>query len=141
MTVSAVWPRVNGNCAIGRLPPATHSAIFASRGVGGSRIVASDEGILHTPHSPRNVAITDWSNINWSLPANLEKYARADVFLAMTASLWSDQYRDQPIIDGIALGKIPDDADCAKAVMFLCTDWASVVSGAALDINGGEWMP
>lgn len=47
----------------------------------------------------------------------------------------------QPIIDGIALGKIPDDADCAKAVMFLCTDWASVVSGAALDINGGEWMP
>ncbi len=47
----------------------------------------------------------------------------------------------QPIIDGIALGKIPDDAECAKAVMFLCSDWATVVSGAALDINGGEWMP
>ena len=47
----------------------------------------------------------------------------------------------QPIIDGIRIGKIPDDSDCAKAVMFLCTDWAAVVSGAALDINGGEWMP
>ena len=47
----------------------------------------------------------------------------------------------QPIIDGISIGRIPDDSDCAKAVMFLCTDWAAVVSGAALDINGGEWMP
>ena len=37
--------------------------------------------------------------------------------------------------DLLALGRIPDDADCAKAVMFLCTDWACVVSGAALDIT------
>ncbi len=65
------------------------------------RIVASDEGIVHKPHSPRNVAITDWSAINWSLPANLEKYARADVFLAMSAALWSSQYRNQPIIAGM----------------------------------------
>jgi hypothetical protein len=66
-----------------------------------ARIVASDTGILHAPHSPRNVAITDWSAINWSLPANLEKYARADVFVAMSAALWSSQYRDVPIIDGM----------------------------------------
>lgn len=45
-----------------------------------------------------------------------------------------------PIAANIALGKIPDDRDCAKAVMFLCTDMAAAVSGAALDINGGEFM-
>ena len=60
--------------------------------------------------------------------------------MAQMKGISEDEVR-QPIIDGIALGKIPDDADCAKAVMFLCTDWAAVVSGAALDINGGEWMP
>lgn len=65
------------------------------------RILASDTGILHKPHSPRNIAITDWSSINWSLPANLEKYARADIFLAMSAALWSNQYRDVPIIAGM----------------------------------------
>ena len=65
------------------------------------RIVASDTGILHKPHSPRNVAITDWSAINWSLPANWEKFSRADIFLAMAAELWSDQYRNEPVIDRI----------------------------------------
>lgn len=62
------------------------------------RIVASDTGILHRPHSPRNIAITDWSAVNWSLPANWEKYARADIFLAMAADLWSDAYRNEPVI-------------------------------------------
>lgn len=65
------------------------------------RIVASDTGILHRPHSPRNIAITDWSAVNWSLPANWEKYSRADVFLAMSADLWSNAYRDEPVIDRI----------------------------------------
>lgn len=60
--------------------------------------------------------------------------------MAQMQGITEDEVR-QPIIDGIALGKIPDDAECAKAVMFLCSDWATVVSGAALDINGGEWMP
>ncbi len=46
-----------------------------------------------------------------------------------------------PIVQNIALGTMPDDADCAKGVVFLCTDWAAAVSGAALDINGGEFMP
>ncbi|MFC3172840.1 SDR family oxidoreductase [Novosphingobium bradum] len=46
-----------------------------------------------------------------------------------------------PIAANISLGTIPDDRDCAKAVVFLCTDMAAAVSGAALDINGGEWMP
>ncbi len=41
----------------------------------------------------------------------------------------------------IALGFIPDDADCANAVVFLCSDLARVITGASLDVNGGDFMP
>lgn len=40
----------------------------------------------------------------------------------------------------IPLGRIPPDADCAKAVYFLLSDYASEITGAALDINGGDWV-
>jgi NAD(P)-dependent dehydrogenase (short-subunit alcohol dehydrogenase family) len=41
----------------------------------------------------------------------------------------------------IPLGRIPDDADCAKAALFLASDYACAVTGAALDVNGGEFLP
>ena len=41
----------------------------------------------------------------------------------------------------IPLGIIPDDGECAKAAMFFGSDYASVVTGASLDVNGGEYMP
>lgn len=40
----------------------------------------------------------------------------------------------------IALGIIPPENDCAKAVLFFLSDYAKVVSGASLDVNGGEYM-
>jgi NAD(P)-dependent dehydrogenase (short-subunit alcohol dehydrogenase family) len=44
------------------------------------------------------------------------------------------------ITKDIPLGIIPDDADCANAVVFLASDLARVITGAGLDVNGGEWM-
>ncbi len=41
----------------------------------------------------------------------------------------------------IALGSIPDDSDCAKAAIFLASDYACAVTGASLDVNGGEFFP
>jgi NAD(P)-dependent dehydrogenase (short-subunit alcohol dehydrogenase family) len=41
----------------------------------------------------------------------------------------------------IPLGVIPDDGECAKAALFFGSDYSSVVTGAALDVNGGEYMP
>jgi NAD(P)-dependent dehydrogenase (short-subunit alcohol dehydrogenase family) len=41
----------------------------------------------------------------------------------------------------IPLGVIPDDGECAKAAVFLASPYASVVTGASLDVNGGEYMP
>lgn len=53
------------------------------------------------------------------------------------------QDRDAVIADitkDIPLGIIPDDADCANAVAFLASDLARVITGAELDVNGGEMM-
>lgn len=40
----------------------------------------------------------------------------------------------------VPIGHIPPDTDCAKAVYFLLSDYASEVTGAMLDVNGGDWV-
>ena len=40
----------------------------------------------------------------------------------------------------VPVGHIPPDKDCAKAVYFLLSDYASEVTGAMLDVNGGDWV-
>ncbi|MFC6672049.1 SDR family oxidoreductase [Marinobacterium aestuariivivens] len=44
------------------------------------------------------------------------------------------------ITRNIALGKIPTDDDCARAALFLVSDYAAAVTGATLDANGGDYM-
>jgi NAD(P)-dependent dehydrogenase (short-subunit alcohol dehydrogenase family) len=41
----------------------------------------------------------------------------------------------------IALGDIPDDADCAKVAIFLASDYSCAMSGACVDVNGGDFFP
>lgn len=40
----------------------------------------------------------------------------------------------------IPVGHIPPDKDCAKAVYFLLSNYSSEITGAALDVNGGDWV-
>lgn len=40
-----------------------------------------------------------------------------------------------------ALNIIPTDTECAKPVIFLASDYSSMVTGAALDVNGGAYLP
>ena len=40
----------------------------------------------------------------------------------------------------IPLGVIPPDEECAKSVLFFVSDYARMVTGTSLDINGGEHM-
>lgn len=47
----------------------------------------------------------------------------------------------EPIAANIALGRMPTDDDCAKAALFLVSDYANAITGAALDANGGDFMP
>ena len=41
----------------------------------------------------------------------------------------------------MALPEIPDDSECAGAVLFLASDYSRAITGATLDVNAGEWMP
>jgi NAD(P)-dependent dehydrogenase (short-subunit alcohol dehydrogenase family) len=51
---------------------------------------------------------------------------------------------EQTVIDevvaGIPLGAIPTDEECAKSIIFFLSNYASAVTGASLDVNGGEFM-
>ena len=40
----------------------------------------------------------------------------------------------------IPLGIIPPEEDCAKSVLYFVSDYAKVVTGATLDVNGGQYM-
>lgn len=41
----------------------------------------------------------------------------------------------------IPIRRIPPDEECARSALFMISDYASVVTGAALDVNGGHYMP
>ena len=44
------------------------------------------------------------------------------------------------IAANIPLGRIVRDEECARAALFLVSDYASAISGAQLDANGGQFM-
>jgi NAD(P)-dependent dehydrogenase (short-subunit alcohol dehydrogenase family) len=47
-----------------------------------------------------------------------------------------EQYDE--VASAIPLGEIPPDEDCANAVVFFASDLSAVITGQALDVNGGE---
>jgi len=44
------------------------------------------------------------------------------------------------ITSRIPLNIIPHEDDCSRAVLYFLSDYARVVTGATLDVNGGQWM-
>jgi len=67
----------------------------------------------------------------------------APVMGYIDAQVASGRPRDEvvgEITDRIPLGIIPPEDDCAKAVLYFVSDYANVVSGATLDVNGGQYM-
>lgn len=64
-------------------------------------------------------------------------------YLQMNASAGGPSVTEQAAVisKNIPIGHIPDDADCAKAAIFLGSDYACAITGAALDVNGGEYLP
>jgi NAD(P)-dependent dehydrogenase (short-subunit alcohol dehydrogenase family) len=45
------------------------------------------------------------------------------------------------IAGGLALNRVPADEEYARAALALVSDYFSSVTGATLDVNGGEYMP
>jgi NAD(P)-dependent dehydrogenase (short-subunit alcohol dehydrogenase family) len=44
------------------------------------------------------------------------------------------------IAQGIPLRVIPPEEDCGRTVLMFVSDYTKMVTGAVLDVNGGEWM-
>ena len=40
----------------------------------------------------------------------------------------------------VPIGHIPPEEDCAKAIYFFLSDYSSEITGAILDVNGGDWV-
>ena len=40
----------------------------------------------------------------------------------------------------IPIGIIPPEDDCSRAVLYFVSDYSKVVTGASLDVNGGQYM-
>jgi NAD(P)-dependent dehydrogenase (short-subunit alcohol dehydrogenase family) len=117
------------NSMIQKKPLPTQSGYATSKGslTIAARMLAKELG----PYGIRvNTTFMGWM---WGPP--VESY--------VNYSVSSGRSRDEVIAEitkDIPLGIIPDDADCANAVAFLASDLAKVITGAELNVNGGEVM-
>ena len=74
--------------------------------------------------------------IGWMWGPNVEMYCN---MMAQSNGQTVEEARAE-IAQNIALGDIPEDADCAKAALLLASDYAAAITGASLDVNGGEYF-
>jgi 3-oxoacyl-[acyl-carrier protein] reductase len=49
--------------------------------------------------------------------------------------------RQAAFLEQIALRRLPRPEELTSAVLFLCSDESSYITGASLDVNGGSFMP
>lgn len=75
--------------------------------------------------------------MGWMWGPSVENYFKAE---AERNGTTVDALR-KGVARNIPLGDIPEDGDCAKAVIFLASDYARAITGACLDVNGGEYLP
>lgn len=112
-------------------PSRGHAAYAASKGglLVAAKYLATELG----PHNIRvNTARMGWM---WGVPVQ-----RAVPLMARAQGKSEQQVLEESVATK-ALGRIVTDDECARAALFLVSDYASAVTGAILDANGGETMP
>lgn len=106
----------------------------------GEGAYAASKGALYTTAKylaielgPQNIRVNT-ARMGWMWGAPVQGYVQH-----MARAQGVEQ---QKIIDGIAvsipLRRIVTDDECARAALFLLSDYASAITGAVLDVNGGE---
>ena len=73
---------------------------------------------------------------SWGI--NVNAVAPGWVDTEMTREALADDGQRRAIASAIPLGKIAAPADIAGPVAFLCSDWASHITGEILNVNGGS---
>jgi len=79
-----------------------------------------------------NMALSGWM---WGTPA--QNYFKENA----KATGVPEKEQIDFIASRIALRRIPPDVECAKTTLYLLSEYSSVVTGAMIDVNGGEYMP
>lgn len=69
-------------------------------------------------------------NVNCVAPGWVDTEMNVDVF--------ADMSRVDSIVSSIPLGRIATADEIACPIVFLCTDWASHITGEVLNVNGGS---
>jgi NAD(P)-dependent dehydrogenase (short-subunit alcohol dehydrogenase family) len=109
----------------------------------GEGAYAASKGALYTSAKylaielgPQNIRVNT-ARMGWMWGAPVQGYVR---HMASSKGV-----EEQKIVDKIAanipLRRIVTDDECARAALFLVSDYASAITGAVIDVNGGEAMP
>lgn len=122
---------VNVNTMVTRKPLATQAGYAASKAA-----LASATQHLALECGKYNIRVNS-TFMGWMWGATVQQYFRYE---SKVTGVPVDAIKAN-VEKHIPLGKMPTDADCAKAAIFLASDYACAVTGACLDVNGGEYLP
>lgn len=122
---------VNVNTMVTRKPLATQAGYAASKAA-----LASATQHLALECGKYNIRVNS-TFMGWMWGASVQQYFRYE----SKKSGMPVETLKANVEKHIPLGKMPTDAECAKAVIFLASDYACAITGACLDVNGGEYLP
>lgn len=114
-----------------KVPPLGEAGYAASKAA-----LANSVKWLAKELGPSNIRVNS-VHMGWMWGAPVQGYFE---WQAREHGVSVDSLKAQVAVD-IPLGRIPTDDECARAALFLVSDYASAVTGAALDANGGAYMP
>jgi NAD(P)-dependent dehydrogenase (short-subunit alcohol dehydrogenase family) len=117
--------------AVRKVPPLGEAGYAASKAA-----LRTSAMYLATELAPDGIRVNT-VHIGWMWGFPVQMYVQYE---AQTAKVSEDEIKKR-IAANIPLGRIPTDDECARPALFLCSDYASAVTGASLDVNGGAYMP
>lgn len=118
------------NSLITKKPLPTQGGYAASKGA-----LSTATKILAKELGPKGIRVNSvFMGWMWGPPVEMYVNYTAEAMGVTPEDVISGVTKDIP------LGLIPDDSDCANAALFLISDLAKVITGASLDVNGGEFM-
>lgn len=117
--------------AVRKVPPVGEAGYAASK----AALATSVKYLAHELGAD-NIRVNS-VHMGWMWGFPVQTYVK---WQAEQAGVSEDDIKGQ-IAANIPLRIVPPDEECAKAALFFVSDYARVVTGASLDVNGGEYMP